>query len=111
MVGRSDVYVGVIGLRYGSPVRDRPDVSYTELESEAAGERGQPRRIFLIGGDSVHLPPVDEPPDRQARQEAFRRQLRESGLVSVRVGSPGELELAVYRRWSGWLPRRMRPPG
>ncbi|TMC09669.1 MAG: tetratricopeptide repeat protein [Chloroflexi bacterium] len=97
MVAQSDVYVGIIGVRYGSPVRDRPHVSYTELEFEAAGERGQPRLIFLIGEDSAHLPPDDEPPERRTRQGAFRRRLRESGLVSVRVGSPAELELAVYQ--------------
>jgi hypothetical protein len=97
MVAQSDVYVGIIGLRYGSAVRDRRDVSYTELEFEAAGEKGLPRLIFLVREDSRLLPRRRQPAGHRARQDAFRRRLRDSGLTVVRVGSPAELELAIYQ--------------
>src|SRR5215467_2069754 len=73
MIAQSDVYIGIIGVRYGSPVRDRPDVSYTELEFEAAGDRGLPRLIFLVRDDSTDLPRTRQPAGHRARQDAFRR--------------------------------------
>jgi hypothetical protein len=98
-VRECDVYVGLIGLRYSSPVRDRPDVSYTELEFEAATEAGLPRLVFLLDNEvalpipAAHL--LDEDPDRQTRQRAFRVRLRDSGIMVATVANPQELELEL----------------
>ena len=58
-VAGSDVYVGVLGLRYGSPVRDQPDRSYTELEFGCATTAELPRLMFVLDGASVDhgIPP------------------------------------------------------
>ena len=94
-----DVYAGLIGLRYGSPVQDCPEVSYTELEFDAATEAGLPRLVFLLDEDAALPIPasmlLDADPDLQARQRAFRARLMAAGIIVATVASPQDLELGL----------------
>jgi hypothetical protein len=111
-----DVYVGVLGTRYGSPVRDKREVSYTELEFDAATAAGLPRLVFLLNTEAADVGiPLSYLIDLEygARQEAFRRRVQASGLVTLPFAHPAELgwmverslrELAAARRRPGPLP-------
>ena len=105
-----DIYVGLIGLRYGSPVRDRPEVSYTELEFQAATEAGLPRLVFLLDEDAaVPIPPgrlLDRDPGLQARQRAFRATVLESGITASKFSSPEQLELLLLQALKRTPPAR-----
>ena len=95
-----DVYIGVLGTRYGSPVRDRPEVSYTELEFDTATEAGLDRLVFLLdtGADDVGIPPsalIDR--EFGARQDAFRRRVQDSGLTTQSFANPDGLGQLVER--------------
>lgn len=96
-----DVYVGLVGLRYGSPVRDRPDVSYTELEFNTATEAGIPRLMFLLdpGAELPVLPglQLDPDPALQDRQRKFRGKILESGITAATFSTPGQLELQLLQ--------------
>ena len=106
-----DVYVGLIGLRYGTPVRDQPEVSYTELEFDTAAEAGLPRLMFLLDENAaVPIPPgrlLDADPDRQARQRAFRAKVLDSGITAGKFASPEQLELLLLHA----LQETRRGPG
>ncbi len=106
-VQRADVYVGIIGFRYGSPVRDDADHSYTELEFIAASELGLPRLLFLLDEDAV--PPLPQSylsdPVYAERQRAFRERVVGAGTTVQRVASPGDLGLQKYYV-AGFVPKR-----
>lgn len=111
-VERADVYVGIIGFRYGSPVRDQPGLSYTELEFATATERGLPRLIFLLDERSEIPLPADQILDIEhgAQQAVFRSRLLEAAGVSVvRVASPLELEARLYQALVEFKPTDEEP--
>jgi len=95
-----DVLVGIYGLRYGSPVRDQPEVSYTELEFITATQASLPRLIFVINAESeeLGLPPTALVDRKYGdRQDAFIQRVKDAGLTLQFFRNPDDLKGLVER--------------
>jgi hypothetical protein len=97
----ADVYVGIIGFRYGSPVRNEPQKSYVELEFEIATELGLPRLIFLLDNKAdLRLPAEymsDPDIELETRQRKFRARLKEEAGTAAMVDKPERLETLLFQ--------------
>ena len=99
-VRNCDVLVGIYGLRYGSPVRDQPEVSYTELEFITATDAAMPRLIFVINAESeeLGLPPTALVDRKYGdRQDAFIQHVKDAGLTLQFFRNPDDLKGLVER--------------
>jgi WD40 repeat protein len=89
-----DVYLGLVGFRYGSPVPDHGQrLSHTEVEFDEASAAGLPRLVFLLDPDAP-LPPRLVDVDRRA-VEGFRRRLHDAGVIVRTFTDAGDLGEAV----------------
>jgi tetratricopeptide (TPR) repeat protein len=107
-VERADVYVGIIGFRYGSPVKDEPTRSYTELEFYAAGDLGLERLVFLLDENAVLPLPAKYLSDLEygQRQHEFRERVKQARTVR-HVGSPDQLEMEIYKALADVQPQHI----
>jgi hypothetical protein len=89
----SDIYIAVIGFRYGSLVPGEK-VSYTELEFTEATIAGLRRLVFLLD-DTADVPAELVDADRTAVDRS-RQRLREAGLICTSFTTVDGLELAAF---------------
>jgi len=105
-----ELYLGIFGTRYGSPVRDRPEVSYTELEFETASDPAHPleRLVFLLDQEAEN-PGIPakwlNDPIHGASQQAFLRKVKDAGLTLQTFRNPDELARLVERSLAVWQQR------
>ena len=104
-VQRCAIYVGLIGFKRGSRVPGPDDVSYTELEFQAATGK-IPRLVFLLR----EPPPdgIDIDQDRSAIDHFRRRLINESGLIVRWFSTPDELKFEVLNAIRTLPPRPVR---
>ena len=88
-----EIYVALIGFRYGSMVPGEA-VSYTELEFDEASTAGLPRLVFLLD-KPAGLPTTLIDGDLGAVQR-FRQRLLDAGLIVRAFSSAASLELEVF---------------
>jgi TIR domain/Domain of unknown function (DUF4062) len=96
---RADIYVGIIAFQYWAPVKEVPELSYTELEFAAATEARLPRLVFLLDEHAALLLPRSYRSDSrfEERQQAFRARFKDAGMRVHQVASPDQLETLLYQ--------------
>lgn len=100
-LAKCDIYVGILGFNYGTPVRDQPEWSHVQHEFYAAQKSGKKLLVFLLHDAAEGQPPLANPGgEHSARQLAFRQEvlnLNGRGLACNFFNTADELHHVVYR--------------
>lgn len=78
----SDIYIGIIGMRYGS-IDTESGKSYTTLEYEAANNKNKEILFFLIDEKDSKIPPIFvDFGERREKLDSFKKMIKERHTVA-----------------------------
>lgn len=104
-VNRAEVYVGVIGMRYGF-VDPALGFSMTELEYRQAVASRKPRHLFVMSPQAqLSLGMIEQEPERFRKLIEFRERVLKENVV-VFFDSPADLEQKLEKTLRGAFPDR-----
>lgn len=101
MVAGCDLFIGLVGVRFGSPAKPKEDEeSYTQREYRTAVELGISTLMFVTDED---FPTPGREPDRVwKKQQRFREEILGTYVVSPAFESPALLATAVVTAMNNW---------
>jgi hypothetical protein len=106
---KADIFLAIIGFDYGSPLRDDPSRSFTELEFDTATGLGMERLVFLLKPEAAGLQGMHAS-NISAAQDRFRHKLENSGATVAYFDSPGDLKFRITQALNQSLQERKRKP-
>lgn len=93
-VADSELYVGIIGGRYGSGI--------TEEEYRAASKQNQDRLIYFKAESTIQPTERDHEPWPKLQRDRFKKELRAAHTLSSEFDSPQDLARKLYADLSRW---------
>ncbi len=108
------IYVGVLGFKFGTPMRENPEISYTRQEFEYARSEGYSLLVFLLHEEADGPGKLFIDTENGAKQQAFRAEVQNSGGVGLTCQffkTADELHRLVYQALLRELERRQAGNG
>ena len=99
-VAECDLFIAIIGYRYGSSPSGK-EKSYTELEFETALAQNKPILVFHLESEITPRSFLTESSERQVKQARFRELTKKDRIIQT-FNSPPDLAIRVIQAIFNW---------
>jgi hypothetical protein len=83
-VGDADIFIGIMGPRFGTPTREAGSGTEEEFDRAYTSHkaRGRPRIMFYFSREPVPLPTTEQSVEQLGQVVAFRKRVQQGGLTT-----------------------------